>query len=29
MPAQLMARAVSMGPNATAELLDLIDELLA
>jgi hypothetical protein len=29
MPAELMARAVSMGANATAELLDLIDELLA
>jgi hypothetical protein len=28
MPAELMARAVSMGANATAELVDLIDELL-
>jgi hypothetical protein len=29
MPAELMASAVSMGANATAELLDLRDELLA
>jgi hypothetical protein len=29
MPAELMARAVSMRANATAELLDLADELLA
>jgi hypothetical protein len=29
MPAELMARAVSMGANTTAELPDLVAELLA
>jgi hypothetical protein len=28
MPAELMAGAVSVGANAPAELLDLVDELL-
>jgi hypothetical protein len=28
MPAELMACAVSMGANATAELLDFVDESL-
>jgi hypothetical protein len=29
MPTELVARAVSVGANATAELPELVDELLA